>query len=45
MVNVQDAFRIAGWMVAAQHALEAVPMQHAKAQTEPNVSAFFGRAR
>jgi hypothetical protein len=41
MVHVQDAFRIAGWMVPAQHALKAVPMQHAKAQTEPDVSGLF----
>ena len=45
MVHVQEAFRIAGWMVPAQHALKAVSMQHAKTQTEPDVSAFFNRAR
>ena len=42
MIDVQNASRIAGWMIPTQHALKVVAMQNAEAKAEPDVSGFLG---
>ena len=41
MIDMQDAFRITGWMIPAWHAFIAVPTQHAKSPNRANISGFF----
>ena len=42
MIDVQNAFRVAGRMVPAQYTFEAVAMQNAKAEAESDVSGILG---